>query len=69
VAKLKYCITFDTMKAKLTTKAPDIRIPKMKPATFKKVVKLAAKENRTVAYMSEFLIEAGLKSLSNLETV
>jgi hypothetical protein len=57
------------MKAKTTTKKPGIRIVNVNPATFKKVVVMAAKEKRSLGKQSELLIEAGLKSLSNLETV
>lgn len=57
------------MKAKLTTKKPEIRIVNVNPATFKRVVTLATKQKRSLGKQSELLIEAGLKSLSNLETV
>lgn len=55
------------MKAKKTTKKPEIRIVNIDKETFKKIVNIAAREKRTLGKQSEMLIEAGLKSLSNLE--
>lgn len=45
----------------------EIRIVDPSPAIFEQVTKLAIKQRRTNGKQAEILIEAGLKSLSNIE--